>query len=74
MSALKIHLLVIDPQKDFMDDSDSALPVSGANEDMNRLADMIDRIGDKIADIHVTLDSHQVIDVGHSGFWRNQTG
>lgn len=71
---LKVHLVVIDPQKDFMDDADSSLPVSGANEDMKRLAAFIARAGKRLEDIHVTLDSHQIIDVGHPGFWRNQNG
>lgn len=69
-----VHLIVIDPQKDFMDDPDSALAVPGANDDMRRLATLIDRIGSKLEDIHVTLDSHRVIDVGHPGFWRNEDG
>ncbi|MBI5147743.1 MAG: hypothetical protein HZA37_01165 [Parcubacteria group bacterium] len=71
---LKVHLVIIDPQKDFMDDPDSALPVAGANADMKRVAVMIDRIGHKLEDIHVTLDSHRVIDVGHPGMWRNSDG
>jgi len=71
---LKVHLVIIDPQKDFMDDPDSSLPVTGANEDMKRLSAFVDRCGKKLEDIHVTLDSHQVIDVGHPGFWRDQNG
>ena len=71
---MKVHLLIIDPQKDFMDDADSALGVPGANEDMGRLAGMIDRVGDRLEDIHVTLDSHRVIDIGHPGMWRNVDG
>lgn len=67
-----IHLLIIDPQVDFMDSPSSALPVTGANKDMKRLAKMVNRVGPKLADIHVTLDSHRVIDVGHPGMWRNQ--
>lgn len=71
---MRVHLIIIDPQKDFMDDPDSALAVPGANEDMSRLAVMIDRVGHKLEDIHVTLDSHKVIDVGHPGMWRNEDG
>ena len=72
--SLKVHLLVIDPQNDFMDSPSSSLPVTRANEDMRRLAALIARIGGKLADIHVTLDSHRVIDVGHPGFWRDPSG
>ena len=71
---MRVHLLIIDPQKDFMDDPDSSLPVPGANADMKRLAAMIRRIGHKLEDIHVTLDSHHIIDVGHPGMWRNSRG
>jgi nicotinamidase-related amidase len=57
-----------------MDDPDSALPVTGANEDMKRVGTLIDRIGHKLKDIHVTLDSHHVIDVGHASMWEDQNG
>jgi nicotinamidase/pyrazinamidase len=73
-SKLKAHLVIIDPQVDFMDLPGSALPVPGADADMKRLASLIRRIGPKIDDIHVTLDSHRVIDVGHPAMWRNQAG
>ena len=71
---MRVELLIIDPQNDFMDQPDAALPVPGATEDMQRLAAMIDRVGSKLEDIHVTLDSHRVIDVGHPGMWRNEDG
>lgn len=71
---MKVHLFVIDPQKDFMDDPDSALPVPGANEDMRRFATLVRRIGRRVDDIHVTLDSHRIIDVGHPGFWVDSKG
>ncbi len=71
---MEAHLLVIDPQKDFMDYPGSSLPVPGASADMTRLARMIHRVGHRLADIHVTLDSHQVIHVAHRGMWRNKDG
>lgn len=70
----KAHLLIIDPQNDFMDMPGAALPVPGANADMERLAAFIGRVGRKIADIHVTLDSHHVADVAHPTIWRNAAG
>lgn len=73
-NGLKVHLLVIDPQNDFMDIPKAALPVPGANADMKRLAVMVDRIGNKLEDIHITLDSHRKIDVGHPGMWRDVNG
>lgn len=69
---LNVHLLVIDPQNDFMEGG--ALAVDGATADMQRLATMLGRVGHKLDDIHVTLDSHQVIDVAHPGMWRDGDG
>lgn len=72
--SLRVHLLVIDPQNDFCDIPGAALPVSGANADMERLAKLIDRVGHKLDDIHVTLDSHRPIDIAHPGFWADGKG
>ena len=86
---LKVHLVVIDGQNDFMGNDDgtpysvkladgraltATLPVKGAVSDMKRLAQMIDRTGPRLEDIHATLDSHRVIDVGHPGMWRDENG
>lgn len=71
---MNVHLLIIDPQVDFMDSKGSALPVPGANDDMTRLAAMIGRVGGKLNDIHVTLDSHRIIDIAHPALWRDQNG
>ena len=68
-----IHLLVIDPQNDFCDPNGS-LFVPGANEDMKRLATMVDRLKDKLADIHVTLDSHRRVDISHPIWWKSPSG
>lgn len=69
----KIHLLVIDPQVDFCDPTGS-LYVPGAEKDMERLAAMVKRLGNKISQIHVTLDSHRVNDIAHPPFWKDSTG
>lgn len=71
---MKVHLLVIDPQNDFMDQPNAALPVTGAMDDMKRLAGLVDRIGQKLQKIHVTLDSHHMVDVAHPAFWRDVDG
>ena len=70
---MKLHLLIIDPQNDFCSPHGS-LYVPGAEEDMGRLARLIDRLKNKIADIHVTLDSHRMIDISHPGWWRDSNG
>jgi nicotinamidase/pyrazinamidase len=69
----KIHLLIIDPQNDFCDTT-GALFVPGADRDSIRLADLIDRLRNKISDIHVTLDSHRTVDIAHPIFWTNSKG
>ena len=88
-TATKVHLLIIDPQNDFCDipvaeqptDPLStarklapALPVTGADQDMKRLAAFIDRTGHQLFDIHVTLDSHNPIDIAHPSWWINDQG
>ena len=75
----KAHLLLIDPQNDFMDVQYPGMPapalaVPGADADMNRVAAFIKRLGNKLYDIHVTLDSHHVCDVAHPAIWRNKAG
>lgn len=68
-----IHLVLIDPQRDFCL-PDGALYVQGANEDMGRLASTIRRLGNKISDIHITLDSHQYVHIAHPVFWKDKQG
>ena len=70
----KIHLLVIDPQVDFCDPQTGTLYVPGAEKDMERLAALVKRIGDKVSQIHVTLDSHRTADIAHGCFWKGTDG
>lgn len=51
-----------------------ALPVSGADADMKRLAAFIDRVGDQVDQIHVTLDSHNPVDIAHPTWWQDEKG
>ena len=69
----RVHLLVIDPQVDFCDPKGS-LYVTGADKDMDRVATMINRLGSKLDDVHITLDSHRNFDVAHPMYWRNSKG
>jgi len=71
---MNVQLLIIDPQNDFMDLPNAALPVPGAVQDMKRVAELIDRVGDKLTDIHVTLDSHRRIDIAHPAWWVDENG
>jgi len=70
---MKVHLVVIDPQIDFCDPS-GALYVKGAELDIQRLSQMVCRLTGKLDDIHVTLDSHRLIDVAHPIFWKDSDG
>ena len=89
MSKERIDLIVIDPQNDFCSPDAAAkqgtpqegdgvyegtLYVPGAEKDMQRVSEMIDRMGTKITNIHVTLDCHYLYDIAHIGFWRNSAG
>ena len=86
---LSVHLVIVDPQNDFMGTDfgspycvgfadgtniSAALPVQGAVSDMKRVATLLGRIGPRLDDVHVTLDSHRVIDVAHPGFWMDTKG
>ncbi|PKN56666.1 MAG: hypothetical protein CVU56_14920 [Deltaproteobacteria bacterium HGW-Deltaproteobacteria-14] len=69
----QIHLVVIDPQNDFCR-PDGALSVPGADRDMDRLALLVHRMKAKLADIHVTLDSHRKVDISHPVWFRDRDG
>lgn len=70
----KITLLIIDGQVDFMDIAGSALPVTGATKDMDRVIAFIRANEDIISGISCTLDSHRTIDISHPSFWMNADG
>jgi nicotinamidase/pyrazinamidase len=70
----RVELLLIDPQVSFCDPQEGELYVPGAEHDMERLAALINRAQEPTAAIHVTLDTHQELDVGHPVFWVNQQG
>lgn len=67
------HLLIIDPQNSFCNPLGS-LFVQGADEDMKRAAKFVKERGNKLAKIHVTLDSHHNFDVAHPLFWVDSKG
>lgn len=74
MEKKKICLLVIDPQVDFCDQKEGALPVAGADEDMIKLAKMINKFGGNIDEIQVTMDSHYKIHIAHPRCWVDKNG
>lgn len=67
-------LLIIDPQNDFLDIPGAALPVTGANADMDRLAQWLGQHLDEVASITVTLDSHASVGIERTSFWQHDDG
>ena len=67
-------LLIIDPQNDFCDIAGAALPVTGANQDMLRLAAFIHRHQNRLDAITATLDSHASVAVERTTFWMDASG
>lgn len=86
MSKTSTQLLIIDPQNDFCDLPDNwipaptqssaqvapVLPVAGAHNDMLRLSAWIEANSANLAQITVTLDSHQSYDIAHPAFWQKR--
>ena len=70
---MKTALLIVDPQIDFCDPA-GALSVTGADADMARLAQMVMRLGSRLSEIHVTLDSHHPVHIAHPIFWSDPAG
>ena len=69
---MTVCLFTIDPQVDFCEGG--ALPVTGATKDLERLSKMVDKHGDNIDDIQITLDSHYVNHIAHPCWWQDSTG
>lgn len=67
-------LLIIDPQNDFLDIPGAALPVPGAQVDMERLAHWLTRHLHAVQSITVTLDSHASLGIERTTFWVNADG
>lgn len=82
----QIHLLIIDPQNDFCDlpaaswpqaqgvEISPALPVSGGDQDMKRLADFMTKMGPHLQGITATLDSHPHVAIERTTFWKDRDG
>jgi nicotinamidase-related amidase len=71
---MKVHGLIIDPQEDFCNPETGTLYVPGAEEDVERLAGLVRRLGGAIDRIHVTLDSHHYLHVAHPVWWIDASG
>jgi nicotinamidase/pyrazinamidase len=65
--------LIIDTQFDFCH-PDGALFVPGAEQDVERMANLIRQHADQIDHIVVTLDTHHLLDIAHPLFWQDENG
>lgn len=65
--------LIIDSQFDFCH-PDGALFVPGAEQDVKRMAHLIEQHPQQIDHIVVTLDTHHVLDIAHPLFWHDAAG
>lgn len=68
------QLLVVKPQNDFCDVHCAALPVPGANADLQRLAAFVDRCGDRIGRIQVMLEFRHPLNISHASWWQDAAG
>lgn len=69
----KIKLLIVDPQNDFVDPNGN-LYVTNAEKSILNLVNFIDKIGHKLDDIDITLDSHHLMHIANPLFWMNSKG
>lgn len=70
---MKNAFLIIDAQFDFCH-PDGALFVPGAEQDISRIAKLIQDHTDQIDHIVVTLDTHHILDIAHPQFWQDIDG
>jgi len=80
---MNTHLLGIDIQNDFVDSTTTqtlgtelkaTLAVPGAEQDTKNVSEMIKRMGNKIEQIHMTVDTHHIIDIAHPKFLIRSNG
>jgi len=86
---LNVQLIIVDPQNDFMGNDDgspltetlsngtvrtASLSVKGGVSDMKRAAKLIGRIGSRLSDIHVTMDSHHTMHIAHPEMFVDENG
>ena len=71
---MKEALVIIDPQNDFIITANfkGSLGVPGAYEDMLRISEYIAK--ENPSRVIVTLDTHNVFDIAHKSWWKNEKG
>ena len=66
-----INLLIVDPQRDFIDIEKGALPVKGAINDIKNIIRFIYDNMERLSSIYVTLDTHRYDSIFHSIMWND---
>ena len=74
LSKGNINLLIVDPQRDFIDMEKGSLAVNGASEDIKRIIRFIYNNMDRISNIYVTLDTHRYDSIFHPIMWKDSGG
>ena len=69
-----INLLIVDPQRDFIDMEKGALPVKNAAEDIKKIIRFIYDNMEKLSSIYVTLDTHRYDSIFHPIMWGDYNG
>jgi nicotinamidase-related amidase len=69
----KLIGLFIDCQKDFVEINGN-LTVAGGKEDMQNIADFIEKNSRLLDDLILSMDSHQAVHIAHPIFWRDKKG
>lgn len=67
----KVGLFIIDPQNDFVSKKLNCLYVPNGEDHMDNVARMIQKFKNKIDEIHITQDSHHIVDISHIVWWTN---
>merc|ERR1712046_283647 len=63
-------LLIVSPQNDFQDgDTPGVLAVPGASQDFLRIAELIEKMGDRIDRVVIVLDARHRMHISHRSFW-----
>jgi len=68
----KVILFLLDPQVDFH--PGGSCPIPNAQEDAERIAELITQNVSLIDEIYVTLDTHHRMHIAHSIFWTDEGG
>ena len=69
---MKVGLIVIDGQKDFVEGGN--LAVTGGNKALSNVARMIKRVKRDLYSIDCTMDAHHRHHIGHARMWINSKG